>query len=219
VSMTGPIDGHVLDADAANPPGRLRDDREGASCELLGRAALIKEIKELLRLDRNVLLFGLAGVGKTALIDALRGVVGARAIVVLDPFEHVTPRVAATVRRGMDRGTRYLAATRSLGRAELGAVRRIAWRFETVRVRPLEGHALARFIRRECEIAGLPPILCAPAWQRAIAQLTDGRPGLVLATLRAGICGWRRRGVLASPQAAYIEAMVTLAGFSIPDPR
>lgn len=84
---------------------------------LVGRGALLAEIRASLHQRRSVLLVGPQDIGKTAIIGAISG----HDVTILDPFERVSARRAARVRRAMDRGTVFIAAARSLDRKRLAA--------------------------------------------------------------------------------------------------
>jgi len=176
-----------------------RDDSE-----LLGRDALLRAIRRQLRKRENVLLCGPADVGKTAVIQAL----APREYVVLDPFEGVTPHLAARIRRAIYRGTPHLAAARSLDRGYLGAVRRIAFWFTVVSVPPLGGRWMARLLARECRRLGLPSEAMSPRWTDAVLRLARGRPGLAIAMVRAAAAVREAKGALPSPDVAFIEARI-----------
>jgi len=178
---------------------------------LVGRDDLIAQIESLLGAGRDVLLLGPPDVGKTAVILALAGR-GFDPVMVVDPFEHVTPRVAAAIRRGSDRAVQYLAATRSVDRAHLGAVRRIAWRFTTVRVPPLPLRLIRRVIAIECATVLLPEHLARSDWGTAVGHLAQGRPGLAIAIVRAAAGILERSGALPSPRLAYVDARMRSAG-------
>jgi hypothetical protein len=188
----------------AQPPGTPGERRCGA---LLGRDRLVAEVNALLHAGQNILLVGPRDVGKSALIHAL----GARAVVVIDPFERVSPHLAARIRRAMGRGTVHLAAARTLDRAHLGAVRRIIFWFTVVRVPPLTEHWMQRLVRRECLAWDLGPDVATPPWVRTVSRLARGRPGLALAMVRVAAAMYATRGALPSPAVACIEANIERA--------
>ena len=177
---------------------------------LLGRDDLLARLNELVHDEQHVLLWGPRGIGKTALIAAL----SPHAATIIDPFEHMHSRQAARVLRAMDRGTQFLAASRSLDRAQLGAVRRFAWRFTTVRVPVLSRLSMRRVVRRECERTRLPVSLVTEAWVRAALRLAKGCPGAAIALVRAASDRYASTGRLPSPSAAQIEVRVRQAGFT-----
>jgi hypothetical protein len=192
----------------------LREDRvripsgtDRPADQLLGRDELLEVIGSYLRHGTHVLLVGPPDVGKTALIGALV----THDVVILDPFERVSSHAAARIRQAMDHGVIFLAGTRSLSRDHLGAVRRIAWRFATVRVPPLHGHWMKRLMLRECIRLELPGDVVTPPWTRSVMQLSRGRPGLALAILQAAAGLRAVKGSLPSPAAAYIEARIRRA--------
>lgn len=184
--------------------GNARPPLQVQSRELIGRDEVLLEIATFLRRGHNVLLFGPAYVGKSSLIDCL----GPHEATVIDPFEHVTPHLAAEVRRAMDRGRQFLVAARSLDRTYLGAVRRIAWRFTMLRVPPLANRVMQQLIQRECTRRGIPRALLTHDWVRGMADLSQGRPGVALAMVDAARRTHAAKHVLPLPPAAYVEARV-----------
>ena len=170
---------------------------------LHGRQHLTDEVTGLLARGDHVLLVGPAEIGKTALIEAL-----ASPATVLDPFEHVSPRLAAQIRRAMDRGTQFIAAARTLDRRRLGAVRRIAWRFTTLHVPPLNGRPMRHLVVAECARLGLPSEQATVAWIDSILHLARGRPGVALMTVGVAARIRAATNTLPSAPAAYIEALV-----------
>lgn len=178
--------------------------------DLLARDEPRAEVRSLLARGHNVLLFGPSQIGKTALIAAL----GVHRAVVLDPFQHVSSQLAGRILRGMDRGTSYLAAARSLDRHYLGAVRRIAWRFTSVRIPPLPDRCMKQLIEREwtarCPMAEVP----SAAWIRTFLRLADGRPGFAIAMIQLIAQRHEATGTLPSPALAYTVALIRNADLS-----
>jgi hypothetical protein len=186
----------------------VSENRRPLNGNLVAREALLQEISTLLQRGQNVMLFGPAGVGKTALVHALR----APDVVILDPFEHVSPHLAAHIRRAIERGVVHLAATRSLDRKHLGAVRRIAFWFTTVRVPPLPARWIRHLVRCECLALSVPADAITSRWITAAVRLARGRAGMGLAIARAAARIREERGSLPSPAVAYIEASIRQAG-------
>jgi hypothetical protein len=184
----------------------VRDSSKG----ILGRDEQLDEIGSLLTRGHNVLVFGPAQLGKTAIIQAL----GSHRAIVMDPLEHVSPRLAGRILHGMDRYSSYLAAARTLDRHYLGAVRRIAWRFTSVRIPPLPDRWMKRLVEREW--AGGCPTLAAPsdAWIRSFLRLAQGRPGFAIAMIKIVARRHEAKNVLTSPPVAYAEALIRSADFS-----
>jgi hypothetical protein len=171
---------------------------------LLGRDELLEVIGSYLRHRSSVLLVGARDIGKSAII----GAVVAPDVTILDPFEGVSPHLAGHIRRAMDNGVVFLAGARSIDRARLGAVRRIAWRFATIRVPPLPTRWMREVARRESVRLGLPPDAGTKRWLRDIVRLSRGHPGRALGMLEAGASVLALKGRLPSPAAALIEASV-----------
>ena len=171
---------------------------------LLGRRPLLRIIEDLVLQQRNVLLTGPAGIGKTALLEAFR----CDGLLIVDPFEHVSTQRAWRIRRAMKRGAICLAATRSLERAHLGCVGRIFWRFDMVRVPPLSRAWIRRLIVHECRTLGISAHLVTAEWMRRAVELAQGRPGVALAIVRAVARMHRGASPLATPGAAYLESLV-----------
>lgn len=158
------------------------------STELVGRAALVRDVTGHLTAGRSVLLYGPEAIGKSAIIAAL----GRGDFVVVDPFEHVTRQRAADMRRALDRGAVYVGATQAASRRALGAVGRILWRFSMVRVRELPDPVVSRIVVRDCRLAvDEEP---EAAWIREVVSLARGRPGFARAMARFAADWHRRRG-------------------------
>ena len=177
---------------------------------LFGRDELLARLNGLVEAGDDVLLWGPRGVGKTALIAALHP----HHATIIDPFEHMHSWHAARVLRAMDRGTQFVAASRSLDRALLGAVRRFAWRFTTVRVPVLTRVWMRRVVVRECQLNRIPMSRVTDAWVRAAVRLAKGCPGAAIALVRVAAERHALTGNLPSPIAAQIEARVRQEGFT-----
>ena len=76
-----------------------------------GRQTLLRLARMALASGRSVLLVGPEGIGKSTIVEAISG-----DHVVIDPIEHVSRQTASRIRRSLDRGEVYLAATRNLDR-------------------------------------------------------------------------------------------------------
>lgn len=181
-----------------------------ARSSLVGRDDLFARVNALVEEEQHVLLWGPRGIGKSAVIAALRP----HGATIIDPFEHMHSRQAALVLRAMDRDTQFLAASRSLDRAHLGAVRRFAWRFTTVRVPMLSRASMRRVVVRECELSRIPMTLVTDAWIRAAVRLAHGCPGAAIALVRAAAERHASTNHLPSPVAAQIEARLRQEGFT-----
>lgn len=182
----------------------------GAAHMLIGREDLLARLSDLVRDGHHVLLWGPRGIGKSALIAALHP----RSARVIDPLEHMHSHAAAQVLRAMDRGAQFVAASRSLDRAQLGAVRRFAWRFTTVRVPVLARLAMRRVVVRECGLAHIPVGLATDQWVRATVRIAKGSPGAAIALVRAAADRCTSTGHLPAPAAAQIEARIRQEGFT-----
>lgn len=177
------------------------------STPLLGRASVLAAVHDFMARQHNVVLLGPRDVGKTAIIQAIIATMSPCNLFVLDPFTGVSPHSAGQIRRIMERGIPCIAATRTLDRAEMGAVRRLAFRFTTVRVPPLSAHWIKRLLSAAYD-QQLNDTVVPSEWTNAIVRLAEGRPGLALALVHAAR-RWRdQRGVLPSPSTAYIEASI-----------
>lgn len=168
---------------------------------LIGRGALLAEIRALLREGRSVLLVGPEHIGKTAIVEA----VAVGDVTILDPFEHVSARQGARVRAAMDRGAVFLAAARSLDRRRLGCVGRIAFRFHTMRVPPLPAASMRRLVADRCAAASIPDSAATPDWVNGVIRMAHGRPGVALAIVDEAARVWARRARLPLPAAAYVD--------------
>ena len=172
----------------------------GGAPHLIGRAALVAQVRGLLDARRSVLLFGPPGIGKSAIVAA----VVRPGLVVIDPFEHVSGAVAATLRRAIEADGIVLAAGRSARAAELGAVRRVLWRMEAVRVGQLSSREIRAIL---CEALGaedVPRAAIAPAWLSEAAVVAEGIPGRALAVARAVATRWRADRLVLSPRLALV---------------
>lgn len=190
---------------------------------LLGRAPVLAQIHDYMTRQHNVVLVGPRDIGKTAVIRSMIAALPGD-FFVLDPFMGISPHAAGQIRRILERGTQCIAATRSLDRAEMGAVRRIAFRFTTVRIPPLSAHWIKRLLRSAYE-QHLADMIVTSEWTDAVVQLAQGRPGVALAIVRAARRWCDQRGVLPSPATAHIEASIrrvelhrTRHGMGHPDP-
>ena len=178
---------------------------------LLGRVDLLEHIRALLSHGHNVLLFGPADVGKSAIIRELEAAGVTARISIIDPFSRVTPRRAAEIRRAMDlHGAQFVAASRSLDRRELGAVRRIVWRFTNVRVTPLPDRLIRRLMLGGTADLGVDGGIPA-AWAKTAAPLARGCPGVALAIVRAAMELASASGKLPSANLAYVIARMKVA--------
>jgi hypothetical protein len=167
--------------------------------ELPGQEPLIRQITDLLKAGRSVLLFGPEGIGKSAIIAA----VARDGLIVVDPLEHVSPQRAFRMRRALDHGVVHVAASRVARGRELGSVGRIMWRFSTVRVRELRDSIIRRIVISEVgatDRAGVEP---DSGWIREMIALAKGRPGFATAMGRFA-AEWRRQhGYLPMPALAF----------------
>jgi hypothetical protein len=120
----------------------------------------------------------------------------------------VSAHQAARVRRAMDRGVVFIAATRSLDRRRLGCVGRIAFRFSTLRVPPLSNAWMRRLVRHICATESIPVRVVTPEWIKKVVQLARGRPGVALAIVNEASREWTRTARLPAPAAAYVDASI-----------
>lgn len=166
------------------------------SNELPGQEQVIRQVTDLLKRDRSVLLFGPEGIGKSAVI----GAIAHDGVIVVDPLEHVSPQRASRMRRALDRGTLYLAAARVSRGRDLGAVGRILWRFSTVRLRELPDAVIRRIVEAEVQSVG-----CSidRGWIREVAGLANGRPGFATAMSRLAADWARVHGYVPMPSFAF----------------
>jgi hypothetical protein len=176
---------------------RRHDDQD-----LLGRARLLREVEAQLYQRRNVLLVGPRDVGKSALIGAL----DTSALLIVDPFERITTHRAWRIRRALDHGAVCIAAARTLDRAQLGHVRRIAYRFVTVRVPPLPNLLIGRLLARALVAARVPQQLVSHQWIKAAVSVTRGRPGVAFAIVKEAAAEFERTGRLPIPAVAFVQA-------------
>jgi hypothetical protein len=154
---------------------------------LSGRAAVLRQVLELMDAGRSVLLFGPEGIGKSAIIQA---VVRAGTVIV-DPFERITRPRACQMRRALDHGIVHLAASRVSQGPELGAVGRVLWRFSIVRVRELPDGIIRGILLRELR-AGDDSLCPQKVWVNDLVRLAAGRPGFAIAMGRFA-AEWHRR--------------------------
>ena len=142
--------------------------------QILGRETVARQVRDLLAAGRSVLLFGPEAIGKTAIIRAL----APAGVTIVDPFERIGRLAASDMRRALDRGAVFLAASRVPHGRQLGAVGRILWRFSLVRVRELPDAVMRRIVTRELGKADRD---ADDAWRRQIVALSRGRPGFAIA--------------------------------------
>jgi hypothetical protein len=171
---------------------------------ILGRTGLLRSIEALLRQQRSVLLVGPRDVGKTAIIGAL----DTSHVLIVDPFERITSHHAWRIRRAMDHGAVCIAAARTLDRARLGHVRRIAFRFTTVRVPPLPNALIRRLLQRELASARVSRDLISSEWIKRAAGIARGRPGIAVGIAREAARALARSGRFLIPAVAFVEASV-----------
>ena len=166
---------------------------------ILGRDAELEQVSALLGAGRSVLLYGPEGVGKSALVESVR----TPALTVLDPWLRASPFRAAEIRRALNRGAVYLAATRTTPGPSLGAVGRILGRFTLVRVRELPTAVIRDIIVRALTQPTPPFDL---AWIAEMATLARGRPGVAV-SMADFVNDWQKqRGYLPLPPLAYAAA-------------
>ncbi|MCX6538359.1 MAG: hypothetical protein NT151_05420 [Acidobacteria bacterium] len=173
-----------------------------AAITLIGRAALVARVRSLLDARRSVLLFGPTGVGKTAIVAA----VSRQGLVVADPFERVSRPVAARLRRVMEAGGIVLAAGRSARAADLGAVRRLLWRMEAVRVEPLGARDISTLLRAALKVGGVSRTAIPQSWLSDAVKVVEGVPGRAVAVANAVAMRWRAGRGLLPPRLALVVA-------------
>ena len=175
--------------------------------ELCGRRPLLRTVADLISRRRSVLLVGGAGIGKSALVNALR----CDELLIVDPFEHISTQRAWRIRRAMDGGMVCLAAARTLDRATLGAVGRIAWRFETVRVPPLASAWIRRLVVQECCRTGIDRLV-TPEWATDAVALAAGRPGIALNVVQAAARLHNHGAPVVAVASAYLASSMECRG-------
>jgi len=173
---------------------------KGGAPHLVGRAALVAQVRGLLDARRSVLLFGPPGIGKSAIVAA----VFRPGLAVVDPFEHVSSAVAAKLRRVMEADGIVLAAGRSARAAELGAVRRVLWRMVAVRVGPLSGRDIRALLCEALDADGVPRAAIARSWLSEAALVAEGVPGRAVAVARAVARRWRAGRSVLPPRLALV---------------
>ena len=169
---------------------------------LVGRSAVLAEVNALARAGRSVLLVGPAGSGKTAVIERVRR----DGMLVVDPFEHISTPHAASLRRALDRGAVILAGARSLDRADMGHVGRVAWRLEPVWLRPLPARAILAILRARLPEATGPALQPGRQWFSDAVRAADGLPGRAVSIASMAVRRWRECGVIMAPRLALIAA-------------
>jgi hypothetical protein len=170
---------------------------------LIGRRALIDLASREVARGTSLLLVGPAGVGKTALAAAItRGA----SVEIVDPFERVSRARAVRLRQHLDRGVTVVGATTSLERRVLGAVGRILWRFQIVRVPPLPPGAMRRLILRDLDGHGIRGAVEA-SWLRDLVRVSAGLPGRGHTLAAAAAEYWRQAGQWPTPAWALVEAL------------
>ena len=177
-------------------------DGGGHPSTLIGRAALVIRVNRLLDARRSVLLFGPPGIGKSAIVAA----VARREFTVADPFEHVSRQCAAALRRVIEAGGIVLAAARSARRTDIGAVGRVLWRMEAVRVEPLGPRNIRTLLSAALDAGGVPCRTITPAWLSEAAQVADGIPGRAVAMASAVGVQWRAGQGVLPPRLALVVA-------------
>ena len=177
-----------------------RDDDGGSTHRLIGRAALVARVDRLLDARRSVLLFGPPGIGKSAIVAA----VSRPGLVVADPFESVSRQLAARLRRVMGADGIVLAAGRSEQASDLGAVRRVLWRMEAVRIEPLNARDIRTLLRAELTRGGVARTAVLNSWLSDAVKVVDGVPGRALAVARAAAMRWRAGRSLLPPRLALV---------------
>ncbi len=158
-----------------------------------------------------MLLFGPAGVGKTALVAA-----AARScsnLLVLDPFEHVGAAAAQRIRLALDRGETVLAAARTRQRRGLGRVGRVLWRLRMIRVPPLVERDLRLLLERYLTHERIDPLTLPPGWLHDAARACSGLPGLAMMLGPEAIRRWRADGHWPPP--AFALAMARAGAWTV----
>jgi energy-coupling factor transporter ATP-binding protein EcfA2 len=175
----------------------------GAAWSLVARDALVDDVGARLTRGTNVLLVGPRGVGKSAIVDVLSAALPVERI---DPFECISRARAARLRVHLDHGATIVAAAETLDRRQLGAVGRILWRFQVVRVPPLPRAAMTLVIRHALP-ADVTELAGADAWIAALASYANGLPATGLAFAASGLSYWRQHGVLATVEWTIVDAL------------
>jgi replication-associated recombination protein RarA len=179
-----------------------RDDDGRGTDRLIGRAAIIARVSDLLDARRNVLLFGPPGIGKSAIVKS----VARPDLVVVDPFERVSRQLAARLRRVMEADRIVLAVGRSAQASDLGAVRRVLWRMEAVRIEPLNARDIRTLLRVELTRGGVAGTAVLNSWLSAAVKVVDGVPGRAVAVAHAAAMRWRVDRALLPPRLALVVA-------------
>ena len=182
-----------------------------APSRLIGRAAVLQEVKEHLAARRSVLLVGPAGSGKTAIIKEIRPAEG---VLVVDPFARITTPRAAALRRALDRGATVLGAARSVNPSEMGHVGRVSWRLNRVYLRPLPPRDIRRILRGTLAAQVGPELPLARQWISEAVDTAEGLPGRAVALASVVAARWRKCGTLLLPRFALAIAWQDAMGQS-----